>query len=71
MSQWPSSLLGFFQLMTKVWMPLSTCHLTTDFSGDRSLMYILLICGGMVSCGMAWTSSVVGAYWINSIIALR
>jgi hypothetical protein len=37
--------------MTKVWMPLSTCHFTTDLSGERSLMSIVLICGGMVSCG--------------------
>ena len=53
MSHTPCSLLGFFQLMTKVWMPLSSWYFTTDFSGERSLMYILLICGGMVSCGIS------------------
>ena len=71
MSQWPSLFAGFFQLITKVWMPLSTCHFTIDFSGLRSWMYISLICSGIVSCGITWTSSVVGAYWVSSIIGVR
>ena len=34
-------------------------------------MYILLICGGIVSCGISYTSSVVGAYCNNSNISVR
>ena len=31
----------------------------------------MLICGGMISSGVALTFSVVGAYWISSIISVR